>query len=45
VTDAQAADPILEMLTTAGCIEVAAEPHSELALEGGVPCIFTAKQQ
>lgn len=37
-------DPILEMLTAAGFVELTAEPHPELALEGGVPYIFTAKQ-
>jgi SAM-dependent methyltransferase len=36
--------PILEMLTAAGFVEAAAEPHPELALEGGVPYIFTAKR-
>jgi ubiquinone/menaquinone biosynthesis C-methylase UbiE len=37
-------DPILEMLTAAGFVELTAEPHPELALEGGVPYIFTAKR-
>jgi ubiquinone/menaquinone biosynthesis C-methylase UbiE len=37
-------DPILQMLTAAGFAEVAAAPHPELALEGGVPYIFTAKR-
>jgi 2-polyprenyl-3-methyl-5-hydroxy-6-metoxy-1,4-benzoquinol methylase len=36
--------PILAMLSAAGFVEVAAEPHPELALEGGVPYIFTAKR-
>jgi ubiquinone/menaquinone biosynthesis C-methylase UbiE len=35
-------DPILAMLSAAGFAEVGAEPHPELALEGGVPYIFTA---
>jgi ubiquinone/menaquinone biosynthesis C-methylase UbiE len=35
-------DPILDMLSAAGFVEPAAEPHPELALEGGVPYIFTA---
>jgi ubiquinone/menaquinone biosynthesis C-methylase UbiE len=35
-------DPILEMLSAAGFVELAAEPRPELALEGGVPYIFTA---
>jgi ubiquinone/menaquinone biosynthesis C-methylase UbiE len=35
-------DPILEMLAAAGFAEPAAEPRPELALEGGVPYIFTA---
>jgi SAM-dependent methyltransferase len=35
-------DPILEMLTAAGFAELNAEPRPELALEGGVPYIFTA---
>jgi SAM-dependent methyltransferase len=34
--------PILEMLSAVGFVEPAAEPHPELALEGGVPYIFTA---
>jgi SAM-dependent methyltransferase len=37
-------DPVLEMLSAVGFVEVAAEPHPELALEGGVPFIFTAKR-
>ena len=36
--------PILEMLAAAGFVELTAEPHPELALESGVPYIFTAKR-
>jgi ubiquinone/menaquinone biosynthesis C-methylase UbiE len=35
-------EPVLQMLSAAGFVELAAEPHPELALEGGVPHIFTA---
>jgi len=37
-------DPILEMLSTAGFVEVAAEPQPELTLEGGTPYFFTARR-
>jgi SAM-dependent methyltransferase len=37
-------DPVLEILSAAGFVEAAAEPHPELALEGGAPFIFTAKR-
>ena len=37
-------DPILDMLTAAGFVDLTAEPHPELALESGVPYIFTAKR-
>jgi ubiquinone/menaquinone biosynthesis C-methylase UbiE len=37
-------EPILALLTAAGFVEAAAEPHPELALEGGVPYLFTAKR-
>jgi SAM-dependent methyltransferase len=35
-------EPILELLTTAGFIEVAAEPRPDLRLGGGVPYLITA---
>lgn len=37
-------DPILEMLSSTGFVEVAAQSRPELALEGGVPYFFTAKR-
>jgi ubiquinone/menaquinone biosynthesis C-methylase UbiE len=37
-------DPILKMLGAAGFVEATAEPRPELALEGGVPYIFTASR-
>jgi SAM-dependent methyltransferase len=35
-------DPILDMLSAAGFVELTAESCPELALEGGAPYIFTA---
>jgi SAM-dependent methyltransferase len=37
-------DPILEMLSSVGFVEIAAEARPELALEGGVPYFITARR-
>lgn len=37
-------DPIVEMLTAVGFVEVTAEPRADLALEGGVPYFFTSRR-
>jgi ubiquinone/menaquinone biosynthesis C-methylase UbiE len=37
-------DPILEMLTAVGFVEVTAAPRPDLALEGGVPYFFTGQR-
>jgi SAM-dependent methyltransferase len=37
-------DPIVEMLTAVGFVEVRAEPRPDLALEGGPPYFFTSQR-
>jgi SAM-dependent methyltransferase len=37
-------DPIVEMLSAVGFVEVSAEPRPDLALEGGVPYFFTGRR-